>query len=88
MALKQRLIAKLLIDPAGTAVKRRCFTENQRIVGDPVSLCRTMSDQVLDEFHFCFLGTANPKLVREMNSACMTASSVAGSIHTASQVDE
>lgn len=87
MALKQRLIAKLLIDPSGTAVKYRQFTQSMCVVGDPVSLCNTLRDAILDEFHFCFLGDADPALVREMNRACMTASSVAGSIRTPEQVD-
>lgn len=80
--LRQRIIAKILIDELGQAVKFKKFVSSHRVVGDPVSLCRTMKDQILDEFHFCFLGEADPELVREMNAACMTASSVAGSINT------
>lgn len=87
MALKQRLISKLLIED-GVAVKYRRFTDDRRVVGDPVSLCHVQSAQILDEFHFCFIGTADPELVREMNRACMTACSVSGSIHTTEQVDE
>lgn len=90
MALKRRLIAKILIEdtPLGhQAVKYRRFHDDRRVVGDPVSVLRTMADQTLDEFYICFLGRADPTLVRRMAEESMTPITVAGSITTMEQVD-
>lgn len=88
MGLKNRLVCKILIDPDGVAVKYKQFTKNRRVVGDSVSVVRTLSDQTLDEFMFTFLGVADPALVRRMSETVMTPISVAGSLHTIEQVDE
>lgn len=88
MALTQRIIAKILIDGSGTAVKFRRFTENRRIVGNPISTVRAMSDQVLDEFYFCFLGPVDTALVEKMTAEVFTPVTVAGSIRTMEQVDK
>lgn len=90
--LKQRLIAKILLEHepgVGTlAVKYRRFTEQRRIVGDPVSIMKTLSDQCLDEFIICSLGVIEPKLIRDMTDDVFTPVTVAGGIHSLWQVDE
>lgn len=90
MALKRRIIAKLLIDSSGPApqlVKYKRFTENRRIAGDPVATARTLSDQKVDEFLVCDLGTISPQLVADMVLTTMTPVTAAGSIHTMEHVD-
>lgn len=90
--LKRRLIAKLLLEhepSVGTlAVKYRRFTEQRRIVGDPVSVMRTLSDQTLDEFIICDVGVISPSLVRDMTDLVHTPVTAAGGIHSVWQVDE
>jgi len=85
--LKRRIIAKLLIDPAGVLVKFRRFTESRRVAGNPVSTARILEDQKVDEFMLTFLGVADPALVREMTTELFTPVTVAGSIRTMDQVD-
>lgn len=81
MPLSQRLIAKLLIED-GVAVKYRRFTEDRRIVGDPVALMKTLEDQVLDEFNITFLGDVDPVLLARMTESAFCPVTVAGSIRT------
>lgn len=78
--LKQRLICKLLIDRDGTAVKYKRFTESRRIVGDPVSLMKTMEDMVLDEFNITFLGAVDRGVFQRMVAHAFCPVAVAGSI--------
>lgn len=84
--LRKRLIAKLLVEN-GTLVKYTRFTENRRIVGDPVATAKTLADQVVDEFIVCDLGTVDPKLVAAMVMTTMTPVTAAGGIHTMDHVD-
>lgn len=85
--MKRRIICKLLIED-GLAVKYRRFTESRRIVGDPVSVMRTLEDQTVDEFMICFLGAIDAALVRRMTAGVFCPVSVAGSLRTMDQVDE
>lgn len=86
MALKQRLICKLLIEN-GVAVKYKRFTESRRVVGDPVSLMRTLEDQKLDEFYICFLGAVDTSLVQRMTDNAFCPVTMAGSINDIATVD-
>ncbi len=83
--LKQRLIAKLLLE-RGTAVKYRQFHHGRRIVGDPAALARTLEDQRVDEFLICDIGVINPALVRRMTETVFCPVTAAGGIHTMEQV--
>lgn len=85
--LRKRLIAKLLIED-GLLVKYKRFTEDRRIVGNPVATAKTLTDQKVDEFMVCDLGVIEPRLVREMVLETMTPVTAAGGIHTMEQVDE
>jgi len=86
--LKRRIISKLLVDTDGkTLVKFKRFTEGKRIVGNPVSTMKILSDMNLDEFNITFLGAADPVLVREMTADVFTPVTVAGSIKTMDVVD-
>lgn len=86
MALKRRIICKLLIEN-GLLVKYKNFTQSRRIVGNPVSTMKILSDQNLDEFIICDLGVIDPALVREMTADVYTPVTVAGRIKTMDHVD-
>ena len=86
MAVKQRIIAKLLIED-GLCVKYRQFTRDRRIVGNPLSVMTTLTDQKLDEFHICFTGVVDTALVREIALNAFTPVSVSGSIVGENMVD-
>lgn len=85
--LKQRIIAKLLIED-GVLVKYKNFTHSRRLAGDPVATARIMEDQCVDEFFICDLGVINPTLVRAMTADLFTPVTAAGSIKMMEQVDE
>lgn len=85
--LKQRLIAKILIED-GVAVKYKEFTRARRVVGDPVSTVRTLEDQRVDEFLFCFIGRYDADLVRRMSDAAFVPVTVAGGIRTVDDAKE
>lgn len=88
MALKKRIIGKILIDPSGVAVKFKQFTEGRRVVGNPVSVAKVLQDQQIDELYLCFLGVADPRLVGEITETLMTPVTIAGSITRLDQVAE
>lgn len=90
MAVKRRIIAKLLLESDGEttlAVKYKRFTHDRRIVGDPVSVMRTLEDQTLDEFNITFLSRADPALVARMTATVFVPITVAGSLHTVEAVE-
>lgn len=83
--LKQRIIAKLLIDTSGPAplcVKYKQFTRSRRIVGDPVSTVGILESQNVDEFNFTFLGRYDLDLFKAMCDRAFVPVSVAGSIRS------
>lgn len=86
--LKQRIIAKILIDEAGTAVKFKQFTHSRRVVGDPVSTVRVLEDQRVDEFYLCFLGEVDLDLVNRITDNVLTPVTVAGSIRDIDTIDK
>ena len=77
---------KLLIED-GVAVKYKRFTESRRVVGDPVSLMKTLEDQTLDEFNITFLGPVDTALVARMTEAAFCPVTAAGSIRSMDTVD-
>lgn len=79
--LRKRLISKLLVEN-GQLVKYRQFTRDRRVVGNPVATARTLTDQVVDEFFVCDMGTISPELVHEMVINTMTPVTAAGGIHS------
>lgn len=86
MALKKRIIAKLLVEN-GVLVKYQHFTENRRVAGNPVSTARVLADQSIDEFIICDLGRIDPALTAAVSAETMTPITAAGSIHTMEHVD-
>lgn len=87
--LKQRIIAKLLVesvDGQHVAVKYKRFTESRRVVGDPISLMKTLEHQVLDEFYICFLGRVDCDFVERMATTAFCPVAVGGSINEMAQV--
>lgn len=87
MSLKRRIICKLLIEGA-QLVKYKRFTESRRVAGDPISTIKIMTDQTLDEFYICDIGTLQPGLVRAMTEDLMMPITAGGGIHRLAQVCE
>lgn len=86
MALKQRIIYKMLIE-RGVAVKYKRFTESRRIVGNPMSVLKVIEDMKVDEIYICDLNRAEPDAIRAITDNLMTPVTVAGSIRTIEHVD-
>ena len=85
--LKRRIIAKFLIED-GKLVKYKQFTTNRRTAGNVVSTARTYEDLRVDEMYFCDLGVIDPAMIRDVTADVFTPVTVAGSIHSMSQVNE
>ena len=84
MALKKRIIAKLLI--AGEQlVKYKRFTESRRLAGNPMSTVSTLEDQCVDEFILCSLNTTDPDFIQKITENVFTPVTAAGGIHSLEQ---
>ena len=86
MALKKRIIAKLLIE-GEQLVKYKRFTESRRLAGNPVSTASTLEDQRVDEFILCSLNTIDPDFIQKITKNLFTPITAAGGIHSLEQVD-
>lgn len=84
MPLCNRLIAKLLIEDS-LLVKYKNFTESRRVVGNPVSTAKILSDMRVDEFMIVDVCEIQHALVRDMTDALFTPVTVAGSIKSVEQ---
>ena len=87
MALKKRIIAKLLIE-GEQLVKYKRFTESRRLAGNPMSTVSTLEDQCVDEFILCSLNTIDPDFIQKITENVFTPVTVAGSIHSMGHVHE
>lgn len=83
--LKQRIIAKLLIEN-GTLVKYRRFTNDRRVVGDPIATVKSLEDLMVDEYLFTFTGKYDIELLRRMCDVAFAPVGVAGSVRSIDDV--
>ena len=84
MALKKRIIAKLLIE-GEQLVKYKRFNESRRLAGNPLSTIKILEDQKVDEFILCSLNTIDPDFIQKITENVFTPVTAAGGIHSLEQ---